>query len=42
MFMFWFFDHEAGGILAPGSEIEPAPPVLESEVPATGQPGRTP
>ena len=30
--MFWFFAHEACGILAPWPGIEPAPPTLEGEV----------
>ena len=30
--MFWFFGHEACGILAPRPEIKPAPPAMESEV----------
>ena len=29
--MFWFFDLEACGILAPWPGIEPTPPVLEGE-----------
>ena len=36
--MFWFFGHEACGILAPGPEIEPAPPAVEGEVLTTGPP----
>ena len=31
-FMFWFFDHEACGVLAPPPGIEPALPPLEGEV----------
>ena len=38
--MFWFFGHEACGILAP--RPEPAPPALEGAVLITGQPGRSP
>ena len=30
--MFWFFGHEACGILAPQPGIEPAAPALEGEV----------
>ena len=30
--MFWFFGHEACGILAPQPGIEPTPPALEGEV----------
>ena len=40
-FMFWFFGHEACGILAPQSGIEPAPLTLEGEVLTTGQPGKS-
>ena len=46
--MFWFFGHEACGILAPRPGIEPEPPGIEPEPPAfegeiltTGQPGKT-
>ena len=35
-FMFWFFDHEACGILAPQPGIEPTSPVLEEKVLTTG------
>ena len=38
--MFWFFGHEACGILAPRPGIEPAPPELEGEVLTTGPPGK--
>ena len=38
--MFWFFGHEACGILAPRPGIEPAPPALEGEVLTTGLPGK--
>ena len=31
--MFWFFGHEACGILARRPGIKPAPPALEGEVP---------
>ena len=40
-FMFWFFGHEACGILAPEPGIEPAPPALEGKVPTTGPPGKS-
>ena len=40
-FMFWFFGHKACGILVSQSEIEPAPPALESKVLPTGQPGKS-
>ena len=40
--MFWFFGHEACGILAPQPGIEPAPPALESEILTTGPPGKSP
>ena len=39
--MFWFFGHEACGILAPGPGIELAPPALEGEVLTTGPPGKS-
>ena len=39
--MFWFFGHEACGILAPWPGIEPAPPALEGEVLTTGPPGKS-
>ena len=38
-FMFWFFDHEACGILAPQPGIEPTPPVLEDKVLTIGPSG---
>ena len=38
--MFWFFGHEARGILAPQPGIEPAPTALEGKVSATGLPGK--
>ena len=41
-FMFWLFGSKECGILAPRPGIEPAPPALEGEVLATGQPGRLP
>ena len=39
--MFWFFGHEACGILAPGPGIEPTPPALEGKVLTTGLPGKS-
>ena len=39
--MFWFFDHEACGILAPWPGIEPAPHALEGKVLTTGPPGKS-
>ena len=39
--MFWFFGHEACGILAPRPGIEPASPALEGEVLTTGPPGKS-
>ena len=41
-YVFWFFGHEACGILVPQPEIEPAPPALEGEVLTTGPPGKSP
>ena len=40
-FMFWFFGHEACGILAPWLGIEPTPPALEGEVLTTALPGKS-
>ena len=40
-FMFWFFGHEACGILAPRPGIEPVPSALEGEVLTTGLPGKS-
>ena len=40
-FMFWFFGHEACGILATQPGIEPTPPALEGEVLTTGLPGKS-
>ena len=40
--MFWFFGHEACGILAPPPGIEPKPPALGGEVLLTGLPGKSP
>ena len=42
MFYALVFGHEACGILASQSGIEPAPPALESEVSTTGPPGKSP
>ena len=39
--MFWFFGHEACGILAPQPGIEPVPPALEVKVLTTGSPGKS-
>ena len=39
--MFWFFDHEACGILAPWPRIEPSPPALEDEALTTGPPPKS-
>ena len=39
--MFWFFGHEACGILAPRPGIEPTPPALEGEVLTTGPLGKS-
>ena len=38
--MFWFFGHEACGILAPRPRIEPTASALEGEVLTTGQTGK--
>ena len=38
---FWFFGHEACGILAPRLGIEPAPPALEGEILSTGPPWKS-
>ena len=40
-FMFWFFGHEAYGILTPQPGMEPTPPALEGEALTTGPPGRS-
>ena len=40
-FMFWFFGHEACGILAPRLGIEPTLPALEGEISTTGPPGKS-
>ena len=40
-FMFWFFGHEACGILSPLPGIKPSPPALEGEVLTTGPPGKS-
>ena len=39
--MSWFLGHGAYGILAPGSEIVPAPSALEGEVLTTVQAGKS-
>ena len=39
--MFWFFGHEACGILAFQPGIEPTPPTLKGEVLTTGPPGKS-
>ena len=39
--MFWFFGHEAPGILAPQPGIEPTPSALKGEVITTGLPGKS-
>ena len=39
--MFWFFGHEACGILAPGSGVKPVTSILEAKVLATGFPGKS-
>ena len=41
-FFVWLFGHEACGILAPQSGIEPTPPALKDEVLTTGPPGKSP
>ena len=41
-FVFWFFGHQACGILAPRPGIKPASPALEGEVLNTGLPGKSP
>ena len=38
--MFWFFGHEAYGLLAPRPGIKPAPPALEGKVLTAGLPGK--
>ena len=40
-YVFWFFGHEAYGILAPRPGNEPTPPALEGEVLTTGPPGKS-
>ena len=39
--MFWFFGHEACGILAVQPGIGLAPPAMEGKVPTTGLPGKS-
>ena len=41
LFMFWYFDQEACGILVPWPGIEPAPPALEREILTTGLPWKS-
>ena len=41
LFMFWFFRHEACGILTPQPGIEPAPSALEGKVLTPGLPGKS-
>ena len=38
--MFWFFGHEACGILVSRQGIEPTSPALEGEILTTGPPGK--
>ena len=40
-FMFWFFGHEACGILSSRPGIKPATPALESKISTTGPPGKS-
>ena len=40
--MFWFFGHEAYGVLAPWPGVEPTLPALEGKILATGSPGESP
>ena len=39
--MFWFFGHEACGILTPQPRMEPTPPALEGEALTIGPPGKS-
>ena len=39
--MFWFFDHEAYGILAPQPWLKLTSPALEGDVLTTGPPGKS-
>ena len=41
MFFFFFFGHEACGILAPQPGMEPTAPALEGKVLTTGPPGKS-
>ena len=41
-FMFWFFDHEACGVVAHWPGIEPTTPALEDKVLTTGSLGNVP
>ena len=38
--MFWFFGHDACGILTPQAGVKPTPSALEDEVLTTGPPGK--
>ena len=40
-FMFWFFGHEAYGILVPQPGMGPTPSAMEGEVLTTGWPGKS-
>ena len=40
--MFWFFDHEACGIVAPRPGTELPPSALDGEVLTAGPPGKSP
>ena len=40
--VFFFFGHEACGILAPRQGIKPTTPVLEGKILTTGPPGKSP
>lgn len=40
-YVFGFFDHEAGGILAPQPGIKPSPSALEGNILTTGPPGKS-
>ena len=41
-FLFWFFGHEACGILVSWAGIEPAPPTLKGEFLTAGPPVKSP
>ena len=40
-YVFGFFGHEAGGILAPQPGIKPSPPALEGNILTTRSPGKS-